>query len=77
MPKAYKVRELVKKLKRHDKGFEIWPGRGKGSHRILYHPDVNGEPMSYTLPCHNEGADIQQVHINYIRKRFRLPPDFF
>ena len=44
---------------------------------MLYHPDVNGRPESYPLKCHGEGDDVRKGHLAAIRRRFRLPPDFF
>ena len=51
--------------------------RAKGSERMLYHPDVKGRPESYPLKCHGEGDDVRKGHLAAIRRRFRLPHDFF
>lgn len=42
MAKAYSFRELIRKLRKHDSRFEVYVNRGKGSERMLYHPDING-----------------------------------
>jgi hypothetical protein len=74
MPKkTYTFRELVKALKDYDKRFEVYVARGKGSERMLYHPDVDGRPESYPLKCHGEGGEIRKGHIPAIIRRFKLP----
>ena len=49
MPKTYTFRTLEKALRKHDKRFEVYKKRGKGSERIIYHPDINGRPESYPV----------------------------
>lgn len=75
--KTYKYREVLKKLKAHDKRFQEHKRRGKGSHRMLYHPDVQGAPASYPMVCHSEGDDVKPAYLAAIVRRFSLPPDFF
>ena len=75
--KAYTFRELVKRLRKHDKQFEVLKNRGKGSERMLYHPDINGREASYPLKCHGEGDIIRRGHYAAIINRFSLPDDFF
>ncbi|MEC9361897.1 MAG: type II toxin-antitoxin system HicA family toxin [Pseudomonadota bacterium] len=75
--KTYKYREVLRKLKQHDKRFEEYVQRGKGSHRMLYHPDVLGRPASYPIPCHGGGDDVRDVYLRAIIRRFNLPADFF
>lgn len=75
--KIYKFRELVKKLKDHDKRFEVWNGRGKGSERMIYHPDINGRAESFPIKCHGEGDEVKKCYYPHMRKRFNLPDDFF
>lgn len=77
MPKTYSYRELLKALRKHDKRFFEKKAQGKGSHRTIHHPDVNGEPRQYTLKCHGEGDDIRNGHLPSIRRRFGLPNDIF
>ena len=75
MPKSYKYRELVRALRQYDDRFEVYKNRGKGSERMLYHPDVGGRPASYPLKCHGEGTPIHRGHIAAIKRRFKLPKD--
>ncbi len=77
MAKVYTFRELIKKLRKYDPGFEVYVNRGKGSERMLYHPDINGRPESYPLKCHGEGDAVRKGHLSAIRRRFQLPSDFF
>jgi len=73
MAKPYKYNELIKTLKKYDKRFEVHINRGKGSERMIYHPDINGRPESYPVKCHGEGTEIKTGHIGAIVRRFRLP----
>jgi len=75
VPKTYTFRELVKALRAHDPRFEAFVKRGKGSERMLYHPDVNGRAASYPVKCHGENTEIRKGHIAAIRRRFNLPKD--
>jgi hypothetical protein len=75
MAKPYKFRKLVKKLKKHDPRFEIYVNRGKGSERIIYHPDVNGRPASHPVKCHGENTELRKGVISSIIRRFDLPKD--
>ena len=76
MAKSYTFRELVKKLKKYDSQFEILQNRGKGSERMLFHPNINGRPESYPLKCHGEDDTIRKGHIKAVVRRFSLPKDF-
>lgn len=42
MPRPLKFREIVRRLKNYDSRFEFYEHRGKGSERIIYHPDIAG-----------------------------------
>ena len=77
MPKVYNYRELIKHLTEHDPRFEILKRRGKGSERLLVHPNVNGRKQSYPIPCHGRNSLIRKGHYGAIRKRSDLPDDFF
>lgn len=77
MPKPLKYRELVKILRRHDDRFEFYPDRGKGSHRMIYHPDVNGRPESHPVKHHGDNTELRRGVISSIVRRFRLPEDLF
>jgi len=73
--KVYKFRELVRILRDHDSRFEILQNRGKGSERILYHPDIDGRPQSFPLKCHGEGDTVKKGYYPGIIRRFKLPKD--
>ena len=75
MPKPYKFRELVKALRKHDTRFEVWENRGKGSERVIYHPDIDGRPASFPVKCHGEGTELRKGVISSIKRRFKLPDD--
>lgn len=75
MAKPYKFRELVKKLRKHDPRFEVYVHRGKGSERIIYHPNVNGRPESHPVKCHGENTELRKGVISSIIRRFDLPRD--
>ena len=77
MAKPHTFRDLVKKLKRHDKRFRVFENRGKGSERVIYHPDVNGRPESHPVKCHGEGSELRKGVISSIVRRFDLPRDLF
>ncbi|HXO20636.1 MAG TPA: type II toxin-antitoxin system HicA family toxin [Thermoanaerobaculia bacterium] len=75
MPKPRKYRDLVKILRRHDSRFEFWVNRGKGSERIIYHPDVHGRPESFPIKCHGESTEISKGVLSALIRRFSLPKD--
>lgn len=78
MPRRpYKYREVVRMLRKHDKRFQELKDRGKGSHRFMFHPDIDGAPASYPLVCHSEGDEIRVEYLLGIVRRFNLPRDFF
>lgn len=73
--KPYKFRKPIQLLQRYDKRFEVFADRGKGSHRMIYHPDINGSPVSYPVRCHGEGDEIGKHYIKDIIRAFNLPVD--
>jgi hypothetical protein len=75
MAKPYKYRDLVRVLQQHDPRFEFWAGRGKGSERIIYHPDIEGRPESHPVKCHRESQELCKGVISSIIRRFKLPKD--
>ena len=75
MAKTYNYRELRKKLQSYDNRFEFWSNRGKGSERMIFHPDINGRPESYPIKYHGENTEIRKGHISAIKRRFKLPSD--
>lgn len=75
MARPYKFRELVKALRKYDPRFEVWENRGKGSERIIYHPDVNGRPESHPVKHHGANTELRKGVISSIIRRFDLPRD--
>jgi hypothetical protein len=73
MPKPYKFRELAQALKKYDARFEFFDNRGKGSERMIYHPDINGRPESFPVKCHGENTELRKGVISAIIRRFSLP----
>ena len=73
MPRPYKYRKLVKILRQHDPRFEFWEKRGKGSERMIYHPDVNGRAESFPVKRHGENTELRLGVISAIIRRFKLP----
>jgi predicted RNA binding protein YcfA (HicA-like mRNA interferase family) len=63
-------------LHEHDARFQFWHKRGKGSERIIYHPDINGQPQQIPLTFH-KGQDIGKGLLKAIIRRFSLPGDIF
>ena len=43
-------RFVVGRLRAYDGRFEVHERRGKGSHRMIYHPDIGGGKRYYPLP---------------------------
>jgi predicted RNA binding protein YcfA (HicA-like mRNA interferase family) len=54
----------------------FYSNRGKGSHRMIYHPNINGQPRSFPIPFHR-GRDIQKGLLKALINRFNLPNDIF
>jgi predicted RNA binding protein YcfA (HicA-like mRNA interferase family) len=75
VPRRYKFRELLSALREHDKRFTMITRRGKGSHRMLYHPDIGGRAVSYPLKFHGGNEDIPPGYIGDIIRHFKLPPN--
>lgn len=77
MPKPHKYRDVIKKLRKYDKGFKINSKRGKGSERVLSHEDINGSAECFPISCHGEGTEIGKGMLSAIIRRFNLPKNFF
>jgi len=77
MPKPQKFRKLAKKLIEYDPRFEIYSKRGKGSERMIWHPNINGSQASYPVTCHGENTEIGKGMAKAIIRRFNLPNNFF
>ena len=75
VPKPYKYRELMRILREYDPRFEFWSRRGKGSERVIYHPDIAGRAELHSVKCHSENQELRKGVISSIIRRFRLPKD--
>lgn len=75
MPKPLKPREVWGRLKAHDKRFELFTKRGKGSHVMINHPDVDGKRASAPCPNH-KGKDVSIGVLKSLIRRFNLPQKF-
>ncbi len=60
-------------MREFDPLFEVWDKKGKGSHRMLRHPNVGGRVESFPLKCHGENTEIAVCYIKDIIRRFKLP----
>ena len=72
MPKTYTYRELEKVLRNHDRRFEFYMNRGKGSERMIYHPDIDGRSESYPVKHHGRNTEIKAGTLAAIKRRFNL-----
>lgn len=68
-------REVVAKLKEHDSRFEIHVRRGRGSHRMVVHPDIDGVKRQYPLPYHGMKTRVPPGMQKDIIRVFQLPAD--
>ena len=76
MAKPKKPAEVVSMLMAHDSQFEFYACKGKGSHRMIEHPSIEGKRACIPLPYH-KGKDVSPGVLNSIIRRFGLPKDFF
>ena len=76
MPRPKRAEDVVRALREHDKRFQVFMNRGKGSERMLYHPDINGKPESIPLTWH-KGKTVGKGLLKAVIRRFNLPPDIF
>jgi len=77
MPKILNLRELFSRLKKHDPRFKLKAREGKGSERIISHPNITGQKTSFPIKCHGKKTEVKKGYYPRIRSRFRLPRDFF
>ena len=76
MKRTYRWSELRKILRKYDRRFDLDKNRGKGSHRTIRHPDINGKKESYTIPCpRGDKSVISKEYLGDIKKIFNLPDD--
>ncbi|MBI2946529.1 MAG: type II toxin-antitoxin system HicA family toxin [Verrucomicrobia bacterium] len=76
MPKPHRADEVLRILREYDSRFEVLANRGKGSHRMIYHPEVNGRAVSMPITYH-KGRDVGKGLLRAIIRRFNLPPGIF
>jgi len=76
VPKPKSSADVCRILKDHDRRFEFNTRRGKGSHIMIFHPDVNGQPVSFPLTNH-KGKDVGPGLLKALIRRFNLPADIF
>ena len=77
MPRPRTFRDVVRILREHDPRFEFLVNRGKGSERMIYHPDVNGRPASHPVKFHGDGTELRRGVLSSLIRRFALPRDIF
>ena len=77
MPRPLKYRDVIQRLRAHDKAFAVFVNRGKGSERIIFHPNINGRSESFPIKCHGEGTEIRVGMLSALIRRFQLPRGFF
>jgi predicted RNA binding protein YcfA (HicA-like mRNA interferase family) len=76
LPKSLKAREVIERLRAYDRRFVVNTSRGKGSHVMLEHPDINGHHASIPMTNH-KGKDVHVSVLKSIQRRFNLPSDIF
>ncbi|HEY3762283.1 MAG TPA: type II toxin-antitoxin system HicA family toxin [Verrucomicrobiae bacterium] len=76
MPKPKRADDVFRILKEHDSQFQIFVNKGKGSHRMIFHPNIDGERRSFPIPYH-KGKDLQKGYLRAMIRRFNLPNDIF
>ena len=77
MPKPRKYDDALRKLRKYDKRFEEHARRGKGSERMIFHPDIGGRPVSYPVKYHGKPTELRLHRLSAIIRAFGLPDDFF
>ena len=75
--KSISFRKLRSILTKHDNRFIFYKRKGKGSHRAIEHPNIDGKSVAYTIPVHKEGDDIKKAYLTKLKKDFKLPKDIF
>ena len=70
-------RFVVGRLRTYDGRFEVHERRGKGSHRMIYHPAIGGGKRHYPLPYHGQKTVIHVGLQKELIRIFQLPTDIF
>ena len=71
--KPLRYRELLYRLKK----FGVQEKIGKGSRRILYHPNINGNPAFGAIHPHSEHYEFSRKVVKITRRRFNIPIEEF
>jgi hypothetical protein len=72
-----KYRVLVSRLRKEYGVLEYEANRGKGSERVLYHPNINGKKESISVKCHGDGTELHRGSVKAILRRFNIDSDKF
>ena len=75
--KYREYRLIVDRLHKYDSRFKIHRRHGKGSHRVVSHPDVEGKKRQYPLPYHHPKTTIAPGMQKDLIRIFQLPADIF
>lgn len=75
MPRPCKYKKLIRTLLKYDDQFEVYEGRGKGSERMIYHPNIQGRAECYPVKCHSQNTELSRGTVAAILRRFNLPKD--
>ena len=75
--KQHEYGYIADRLQEHDNLFEINARRGKGSHRMVFHPDVDGCSGIARFPIMAPKTTIAPVMQKDLIRIFRLPEDIF
>jgi predicted RNA binding protein YcfA (HicA-like mRNA interferase family) len=76
VPRPKRPQDVIEILREHDARFQFFTKRGKGSERMIYHPDVKGRSQCFPLTFH-KGQDVGKGMLKAIIRRFELPSDIF
>lgn len=75
MPRALEYRDVVKHVKNERGNVEVHAKKGKGSHRVLFDPDM---PAHFPLPHHGDNKRrIPPGMLKDLIRIFDLPADIF
>jgi hypothetical protein len=72
----FTAKDVMRKLKSHDRLFEFRAGHGNSHQVVMYHPSINGKPVSCPLPSHGK-RDISHHVLGSIKRAFDLPGNFW
>ncbi|MSU56764.1 MAG: type II toxin-antitoxin system HicA family toxin [Pedosphaera sp.] len=76
MPRPHKPDDVFRILREYDSRFVVLVNRGKGSHRMIFHPNIKGQKRSFPIPYHR-GKEIQRGLLKALIRRFNLPNNLF